>query len=110
MGWKWEHTRRREPTRVARYWLIIAVATMWTLAVGTRLEDATELRVAPARLQTAQSIPVRRRPRLVSVFALGLRRLQHQLGRGRIWTRLWLRPEPWPEPPEHVHVLVATEP
>ena len=110
VGWNWEHTRRRDPARIARYWLIVAVATMWTLAVGTRLEDAAELRVAPARLQTAPSTLARRRPRIVSVFALGLRRLQHQLGRGRIWTRLWLRPEPWPEPPENVLVLVATEP
>ena len=110
VGWKWEHTRRRDPRRIGRYWLILAVAMMWTLATGTRVEDAAEMRVAPARLQTPPSTLVRSRPRIVSVFALGLRRLQHQLGRGRLWTRLWLRPEPWPEPPGHIHIFVATEP
>jgi hypothetical protein len=110
VGWKWEHTRRRDPRRIERYWLILAVATLWTLAVGTRVEDAAELRVPPARLLTPPRTVVPSRPRIASVFALGLRRLQHQLGRGRVWTRLWLRPEPWPEPPAHVHVLVATEP
>ena len=110
VGWKWEHTRRRNPTRIGRYWLILAVATLWTLATGTRVEDAAELRVAPARLQTPPTTLVRSRPRLVSVFAVGLRRLHHHLGRGRLWTRLWLRPEPWPEPPAHVLIRVATEP
>ena len=68
------------------------------------------MKLAAARLQTPPSTLVRSRPRIVSVFALGLRRLQHQLGRGRLWTRLWLRPEPWPEPPGHIHIFVATEP
>jgi hypothetical protein len=37
LGWQWERTRRRDPTRVARHWLVLAVATTWTLAHG----DAT---------------------------------------------------------------------
>jgi hypothetical protein len=110
IGWKWEHTRRREPRRIERYWLIVAVATLWTLATGTRVEDAAELRVAPARLQTPPIGLVQRRSRIVSIFALGLRRLQHQLGRGRMWTRLWLRAEPWPEPPADVRIHIAAEP
>jgi len=110
VGWKWEHTRRRDPQRIARYWLILAVATLWTLATGTRVEEAAELKVAPARLQRPATGLVRRRRRIASVFAVGLRRLQHQLGRGRLWTRLWLRPEPWPEPPADVHIHIATEP
>jgi hypothetical protein len=110
VGWKWEHTRRREPTRIARYWLILAVATLWTLATGTRVEQAAELGLAPERLQTPVREGVHKRARKASVFAVGLRRLQHQLGRGRIWTRLWLCPEAWPEPPEQVHIRIATEP
>jgi len=108
VGWKWEHTRRTNPSRIARYWLIVAVATLWTVATGMRLEDATQLGVPPARLQTAPQ-QVSRRARIVSVFLVGLRRLQHQLGRGRLWTRLWLRPEPWPEPPPSVQVVVVPE-
>jgi len=110
VGWKWEHTRRRDPSRIARYWLILAVAMLWTLATGTRVEDALEVGVAPARLQTPPPTRAARRSRIASVFSVGLRRVQHQLGRGRLWTRLWLRPESWPQPPAHVLVHVATEP
>jgi hypothetical protein len=109
VGWKWAHTRRTNPDRIARYWLILAVATLWTLAVGTRVEDAAEQGVPPARLQTPPMVVQQPQPRIVSVFALGLRRLQHQLGRGRIWTRLWLRPDPWPDPPAHVRVRIVAE-
>ena len=28
VGWKWEHTRRRNQSRIGRYWLILALATM----------------------------------------------------------------------------------
>jgi hypothetical protein len=110
VGWKWEHTRRTNPNRIARYWLILAVATLWTLATGTRVEDAAQLGVPPARLQTPPEREWRARPRIVSVFGLGLRRLQHQLGRGRLWTRLWMRPEPWPDPPANIQVHIAAEP
>jgi len=110
VGWKWEHTRRRDPARIARYWLILAVATLWTLATGTRVEDAAEVGVAPAQLRTPPSERAPQRRRIASVFAVGLRRLQHQLGRGRMWSRLWLRPEPWPKPPAHIHIYLAPEP
>jgi hypothetical protein len=109
VGWKWEHTRRTNPERIARYWLILAVATLWTLATGTRVEDAAQLGVPPARLQTPPEREWHGRPRIVSVFGLGLRRLQHQLGRGRLWTRLWLRPDPRPDPPANIQVYIAAE-
>lgn len=110
VGWKWEQSRRTDPERVARYWLILAVATLWTLATGTRLEDAEEQGIAVGRLQTAPATQAPRRRRQTSVFARGLRFLQHQLGRGRIWTRLWLRPEIWPEPPTAVQITIAPDP
>jgi hypothetical protein len=49
VGWQWQRTRRTERERVARYWLVLAVATLWVLAYGTRVEDA--LAVDPARLR-----------------------------------------------------------
>jgi hypothetical protein len=110
VGWKWEHTRRTNPERIARYWLILAVATLWTLAIGTRVEDAAQQGVPPARLHTPPDAERRGRPRIVSVFGLGLHRLHHQLGRGRLWTRLWLRPDPWPDPPSHIQVHIVAEP
>jgi hypothetical protein len=28
LGWRWERTRRTDPDRVARHWLVLAVATL----------------------------------------------------------------------------------
>lgn len=95
-GWHWERTRRTAPHRVARHWLVLAVATLWTMAVGTRVEDAERLGRDPAHLRVAIAPP----PgacRTVSVFARGVARLRWQLLRGRpVWSRLWLWPDPLP--------------
>jgi hypothetical protein len=101
MGWRWGHTRRLDPTRVARHWLVLAVATLWVLAYGTRAEDATLRGLPPARLHHPPRSPVRKVPRRrqVSLFQQGLAWLHHQLARARLWRGLWLSPEPWPEPP-----------
>ena len=98
MGWQGQRTRRSDPDRVARSWLVVAVAPLWVLAYGTRVEEAQQQGVCPARLRTP---PPRRlgRPRTVRVFRLGLAWLQQSLGRGRLWQRLWFRPDPWPLPP-----------
>ena len=103
LGWQWQHTRRTDPERVARYWLILAVATLWVLAYGTRVEDAAQCGVPPAQLRTpARQQP--RRPRAVSVFRLGLAWLRQGFGNGRVWQRLWLCPDPWPLPPSSLSI------
>lgn len=100
VGWRWEQTRRTDPDRVARHWLVLAVATLWVVAYGTRAEDAARCGVAPANLRTAPPPPAAERPRTLSVFARGLPQLRWQLLRARrLWTRVWLVPEPWPKPP-----------
>ena len=48
-GWKWDKTRRTDPTRVSPHWLVLSVA-MLALAYGTRVEDAQERRIAPGNL------------------------------------------------------------
>ncbi len=42
-GWQWYRTRCTDPARVDRHWLVLAVATLWVLAHGTRVEE-TRLR------------------------------------------------------------------
>ena len=42
LGWKWDKTRRTDPTRVSRHWLVLSVATLLALAYGTRVEDAQD--------------------------------------------------------------------
>ena len=34
LGWKWDKTRRTDPTRVSRHWLVLSVATLLALAYG----------------------------------------------------------------------------
>jgi len=107
-GWHWERIRRTDPDRVARHWLVLAVATLWAVATGTRVEDAERLGVAPANLRVAVPPPPADGPRAASVFARGLARLRWQLLRvRRLWTRIWLWPDAWPAAPPDLQVVVG---
>jgi hypothetical protein len=107
LGWQWQRTRRTDPDRVARHWLVLAVATLWTLATGTRVEDAERLGRGPAHLHRpppAADPPPPQAPRRYALFVRGSMALRRQLAHGRLWTRLWLRPGPWPEPQPHLRI------
>lgn len=99
LGWHWDRTRRTDPARAARHWLVLAVASAWVMATGTRVEDALERNMLPANLHVPPRIPPSARHRQFSVFALGLSALTRQLDRGALWRRLRFRPEPWPTGP-----------
>jgi Transposase DDE domain len=103
IGWQWERTRRTDPTRVARYWLVLAVATLWTVAVGTRVEEAWERGCAPSALLHPPLAPTAGR-RVLSVFRRGLHAVRQQVARDRLWRCLWLAPTRWPEPPPSLHI------
>lgn len=108
LGWHGERTRRTDPDRVARHWLVLAVATRFAVATGTREEDAARLGRAPDRLRVAVPPPPAPRPRAAAVFARGVARLRWQLLRARrLWAALWLWPEPWPDPPPGLAVVVV---
>lgn len=110
MGWHWERTRRTDPDRVARHWLVLAVATLWTAATGTREEDAKRLGRAPSGLRVAQPPPTAPAfRRTISVFVQGLARLRWQLMHTRrLWSRRWLWPEALPLAPPGLVVTVIT--
>jgi hypothetical protein len=99
MGWQWQQTQRTDPKRVARHWLVLAIATLWTVAVGTRVEEAQARGVCPTRLWRPPRQASGER-RTASVFAQGWSWLVRQVMRGRLWARLWLLPAPWPTPPD----------
>lgn len=105
VGWQWQRTRRLDPERAARHWLVLAVAMLWVLASGTRVDDAAVQGLPPGRLRTPPPAVAHRR--LVSVFRLGLSRLSQQLPQGWLWRRLWLTPEPWPSAPAHLLIIHA---
>ena len=117
VGWRWEHTRRTDPDRVARHplrghgWLVLAVATLWVVATGTRAEDAARSRRPPSRLAEPPAAPASAPPaRTVSVFRRGLAWLRQQVVTGRVWQRLWLAPEPWPAIPPGLHLTFHEAP
>ena len=116
LGWKWDKTRRTDPARVSRHWLVLSVATLLTLAYGTRVEDANDRRVAPGNLRRPPKAlapkalapthlnPWRRPGRTVSVIRHGIDWLRRLLLPGRLWRRVWLLPEPWPEPKPNLEI------
>lgn len=105
VGWQWQHTQRTHPDRVARHWLVLAVATLWVLAYGTRAEDAEVVGVLPGRLLKPPTHCRRTPPRKVSLFRQGWTWLTRQLLRGKPWRRLWLMPEPWPAVSQQLQVI-----
>ena len=99
-GWHWHRTRRLDPARVDRHWLVMAIATVQVLAYGTRVEDAALLGRHPWHLtQAPATLPGRTQPRKVSVFRLGLAPLCRLYFQGRTWKGLWLCPESTRDPP-----------
>src|SRR4051812_8254901 len=106
LGWQWQRSRRTDPARVARHWLVLAVASLWVLAHGTRVKDAHERGLPPARLRAPPAPRAGARPRRISLVRLGVQWLRHLLARGRLWRRLWLAPEPWPQPPPGLAITI----
>jgi hypothetical protein len=106
VGFQWQHTRRSDPTREARHWLVLAIAVLLTQAVGTRVEDALARGLLPVRLRTPpKQRPATTRRRTVSLFRRGLQMLQLLFAQRRYWTRLWLTPDPWPGPPPGIAIF-----
>jgi hypothetical protein len=64
MGWQWERTRRHQPVRVARHWVVLAVATTWALAHG-HLPPGPDAAVATAQPPPRVSAVQRGRFRLL---------------------------------------------
>ena len=106
LGGKWHKTRRLDPTRVGRHWLVLAMATWLAVAYGTRHEDAEARHRAPGHLRqppagdplgvtAAQQAALP--PRRHSLLQQGVARRRRLLLRGYLWARVWLRPTPGPD-------------
>jgi len=108
-GWHWERCRRSDPDRVARHWLVIAVAGVLTAAYGTRVEDAQGVGIAPTHLHAPPAGPLARVIlRVRHLLATGRDWLRVMLLTRRWWRHLWLQPSPLPTPSPHLilHVHV----
>ena len=102
LGGKWHKTRRLDPTRVGRHWLVLAIATLLAVAYGTRREEAEARHLAPGRLRRPpaeldaahqDALP----PRRHSLLQQGVALLRRLLLRGGLWACVWLRPTPGPD-------------
>lgn len=72
MGWQWQRSRVRQPERVARLVLVLALATLWMLALAQRVVRRGWRPLVAARSR-----------RECSVFHLGLRYLRRCLATGQ---------------------------
>ena len=109
MGWQRRNTRRTDPARVKRRWLVLSVATLLTLAFGSRAEDANALKRNPSAPRSPPKAAPERN-RITSVFRLGMASLTRLLSKGKMRRRARLLPEPWPPPPDGVKVVCHPEP
>src|SRR5206468_2028149 len=70
-GWQWQYTRMLDPERATRFWLPIAMATLWVLSVGGQADanlPASSLNALPPTHIARQRIPKKSLPRLLSCF------------------------------------------
>ena len=106
-GWPWQRTRRRDPVRVARHLLVLAVATLLAVAYGTRHEDARDRGRPPGRLRRppVEGRPPEAAPRRFSLLRQGAACLRRLLVRNRLWARVWLTPTPGPDRAAGLHCL-----
>ena len=101
LGWKWdktgERTRRASPaTGSCSRW---PRCLPWPMAPGWKTPMTAGLPQAPCGRR-----PERCRPSRVSVIRHGMDWLRRLLLQGRLWSRVWLLPEPWPQPKPNLEV------
>jgi hypothetical protein len=116
-GWQWQATRMDEPTRAARFWLAIAVATLWVVSVGGDAEEtlpASSFDDLPVSHVARRCHTTRRsRPRLVSCFRRGRLMILVALLTGEPIPSGKFVPEPWPITPElqwaHSDLLITPD-
>jgi hypothetical protein len=103
-GWQWQQTQMREPARVERLWVALAVAMLWMQTLGSQVEMATEQPQAELPdLRQILGVRPPTRPRMVRLFRLGWLWLLVQLIEGQpLPLPQRLVPEPWPEIPERL--------
>lgn len=96
-GWQWHKTRMTDPSRAARLWLAVAVATLWLVSVGGQADAAVEQATVP-------DLVVKRRHsgtrwRATGVFRRGLVIILSNLLNQQLTLVGLFVPEPWPDSP-----------
>lgn len=75
-GWHWHNTRMADPNRAQRFWLAIAVATLWVVAVGGQTEvDHPASNLHSTTDSSNPSAKSKSQSRSLSCFRIGINRL-----------------------------------
>lgn len=100
-GWQWQYTRVTDPHRASRFFLAIAVATLWVVSVGGEAEE----KLPASSFNNLPEIQIARRnsnrskgsqARLVSCFRRGILVIITKLIAGESLPLGHYFPEPWP--------------
>ena len=101
--WGWHHTKMLDPQRAERLWLVLAVATLWAVGVGSQAESSCPLKhleqLPPKHVarRTAGSESKEPRGRELSCLTRGRLCLLASLWLGEGWPPAALWPERWPQ-------------
>ena len=107
-GWQWHQTKMTSPGRAERLWLVIAVATLWTVSVGCAAEVALPVPVLfdlPVPQVAQRHAAVRPHRRELSCFRRGRLVLIAALCGGQELPLGRFIPEPWPKSLDSVVLL-----
>ncbi len=109
-GWQWQQTQMTDPTRAARLWLALAVATLWMTSVGSAQEDRVPTLTEPLpdfrRLLGVCNVP----PRRIRLVRLGWLWVLVQAIQGQpLPLPQQLEPEPWPAIPKRITGILHHE-
>jgi hypothetical protein len=113
-GWQWQNTRITDAKRAERFWLAIAVATLWVVSVGSEAETtlpASSFDDLPVTHIARRRPTKRSRPRLLSCFRRGVVTILAALITGRPLPLGRFYPAPWPRSPATVprlHIPAVT--
>lgn len=98
-GWQWQSTRMVDPQRATRFWLAIAVATLWVLSVGGEADantPASSFDALPENHIARRRSPTKSCLRLLSCFSRGILIIITSLIAQRPLPLGRFIPEPWP--------------
>jgi hypothetical protein len=98
-GWQWHRTRMKDAERASRLWVVVAVATLWTVSVGGATDDeftGEAIFHLAGALAKAPHCRKATRARLTSVFRRGCALILAALLRHEPLPEGRLVPEPWP--------------
>lgn len=102
-GWQWQHTRMTQPERVSRMWLVLALALLYAVSLGSQVEanqPASRLVELPVQHIARRTASAHTQPRRLSLVTLGHLAFLADLILGRCLPEVQFHaPNPWPAHP-----------